>query len=247
MEKEDNLETTVDSPAVEAAAPKVEEQSAQETQPDSPTVPSEDTKEEGVAPWESDPRFKGKEAKDIWKAYQEAQGLMTKTSQKAKIADLLEQKYGISPDKLTKIIEQREADDKQRQIAENPVAHLGEEVMNIKQQLALEKEQLELEKFIASDTGKQFDGVKEKIFRAAMTDPEYAEMSYEDIANDLYGGVIKNARQEAYQKIETKQSTQSTGVSRAEAKEITLDDMKNMSSAELEAILPKGNASDMTY
>ena len=250
----DNLETNT-NPLGEADVTASQGQlDATETQPveTGQSVDGTNPEEAGQAsnPWDNDPKFKGKSPDDIYKAYTEAEKLNGQLSQKAQIANLIQEKYGITPEQLKSQIEQQEKQRKQEIYANNPLAPLVDKVAeleNYKQQQEAEKALAnvnnELDGFIKSNPG--YEAHREKILKLVLTpgigfDPNTGtEKSIEEIANEWVGTVRAQGQQDAYKKIETKQMTQTTSVSKGAPKgKITLEELRKMSAAEQAAILP---------
>jgi len=207
-------------------------------------------------PWDNDPKFKGKAPEDIYKAYKEAEKLTGQLSQKAQIANLIEEKYGVSPDQLKAQIEQQEYQRKQQLYANNPLAPVLDKVQALEQRVA----QQDREKAMAS-VEKDIDGFlksnpayekqRELIKELALTpgigfDPETSdETPIDDIARKYFGEARAQGQQDAYKKIDTKNMTRTTSVSQAAPKSrITDEDMEKMTASELEAILPWADTSN---
>lgn len=202
-------------------------------------------------PWDNDPKFKGKAPEDIYKAYKEAEKLTGQLSQKAQIANLIEEKYGVTPERLKAQIEQQELEAQRQRYADNPLAPIVDEVHNLKQQLeaqsqekALMQVESELDSFIKENPA--YEGQRDKIKKLALTpgigyDPETGEdiATFDDIAREYFGEVRAQGQQDAYNKIETKILTQTTGASSSPQRKFSPEDMKNMSAREMEAILPR--------
>lgn len=229
-----------------------------DTQPvESPdTVSDGDGVEAGQAtsPWDNDPKFKGKGPEDIYKAYKEAEKLTGHLSQKAQVANLIEEKYGLSPEQLKAQIEQMEARDRQARYANNPLAPLADEVAELKATIARQEQEKahnavksELETFVKSNQA--FEPFKDKILKLALTpgigyDPDTGEeVPFDTLAQEYFGDARAQGQRDAYKKIETKEMTQATGVSRGAPKsKLTLDDLRKMTVAEQEAVLPHASS-----
>jgi len=212
----DNLQPTADSAGAEGATSS-QEQSTVETQPvEAETAVSapESTQAGSTQPWESDPRFKGKTAEDVWKSYQEAQSLIGKTSQKAKVAELIEQKYGVTAERFAEIVERNSQAERQQYYAENPLAPLQEQVQTLQQQIALQEEQKALDGFIGQNP--EYAPFKDKLLHIGMN--LETDKPYEQIADEYFGQAIKHGQQSAYKKIEQKTNTQASVASAAPSK-----------------------------
>jgi hypothetical protein len=248
----DNLQETVDSTGAEGATSS-QEQSTVETQPVENVEASSaaETEEAGsTQPWESDPRFKGKTADDVWKSYQEAQSLIGTKSQQAKVAELIEQKYGITADRFAQIVEQQGQAEKQQYYAENPLASVQEQVQSLQQQLALQEVNKQLDSFIG--TNPSYAPFKDGLMEQALYNPMYANTPFEEIADKIYGQAIKHGQQSAYKMVEQKTNTQATGVSQSPPKgQITPEDLDAMSNSEriaaMEAMYPHADTSSRPY
>ena len=121
-----------------------------------------------------------------------------------------------------------------------------QEVQSLKQQLALQAEQKELDSFLSSEEGKPYQGFKDKILHLGLNLER--GKSYGDIARDYFGQAIAQGQQSAYKKIDTKVMTQATGASQSAPKgKFTDDDLDRMTAAELEAILPHADTSNRPY
>lgn len=224
------------------------------TQPTETTQPVSDgaveTGGQVSQPWDSDPKFKGKSPEDVYKAYKEAEKLTGQLSQKAHIANLIEQKYGVSPETLQEQIEAQEQAEREALYRANPLAPVLDEVNQLKAivqkqegEKALAQTKAELDSFLKDNPA--YEAHKDKIFKLATTpgigfDPNTGEeVSFEDIAKEYFGAARAQGQQDAYRKIETKEMTQATGVSRQAPKgKLTLDDLRKMTVAEQEAVLP---------
>ena len=229
------------------------------TQPVETATPVSDGQpaEAGQAPtpWDNDPRFKGKAPEDIYKAYTEVEKLNGQLSQKAQLANRLSEKYGVSPEQVLSQIEQQEAAEKQALYANNPLAPVLDKVQQLEtivQQQQQEKAEAatnaEVDKFLKENPG--FEAHKDKILKLAWTpgigyDPKTGEdVSIADLANEYFGAARAQGQQDAYRKIETKQTTQATSVSQAPPKgKPTLDELKKMTYEERLAVLPHGPTS----
>jgi len=194
-------------------------------------------------PWDDDPKFKGKSPEDIYQAYQESQKVIGQNSNKAEVANLVEKKYGLTPEQFKAKIEAQEEHDRQERYQNDPTAEMSDKVQNLEDKItrqehevAYNAEEKVLDKFLASDEGKAYAPFKEKIFKLGLGSEQ--DKSYEDIAKEWFGEARSQGQNDAYNKIETKKMTQATGVSnKAPAGKPTLEQLKGMSSAEQAQIL----------
>lgn len=223
-------------------------QSTEDTQP---VVEAEtgnnDTKTEettGENPWDNDPKFKGKSAEDIYQAYKESEKLSGQLSQKAQTANLIEEKYGLTPEQFKEQIEQQEAEAQRQQYAGNPLAPVIDKVSELEktiqqqqEEAALAQEEKELDKFLTKSP--YYKPFREKILKLGLTIEQ--DKPWGEIAGKWFGQARSQGQQDAYQKIETKQKTQSTSPTSAPNKKITKEDLQNMSASDMEAILPHAN------
>lgn len=226
------------------------------TQPVETATPVSDGQpaEAGQAPtpWDNDPRFKGKAPEDIYKAYTESEKVIGQLSQKAQLANKLSEKYGVSPEQVLSQIEQQELKEKQEYYANNPLAPVLDEVNQLKaivqqnaQEKAMNDTKAELNDFLKTNPG--FEAHKDKLMKLAITpgigfDPKTGdEVPFADLANEYFGAARAQGQQDAYRKIETKQTTQATSVSQAPPKgKPTLEELRSMTYAERLAVLPHG-------
>lgn len=187
---------------------------------------------EASNPWDNDPKFKGKSAEDIYTAYREQEKVVGQVSQKAEIANLLEEKYGITPEQLKEQIEQQEYQERQERYAGNPLAPVLDEVKQLKnivlrqeQEKALQAEEKELDNFLKDNP--DYQPFKDKILKLGLLDENH-NRSYEELANEWFGQSRAQGQQDAYKKIETKKLTQATKPTSAPKKRITIEDMETM-------------------
>lgn len=226
----DNIETT-EPTGVEDVTPSLDN-SATDTQPTNTETVATESAEEGIAsnPWDNDPRFKGKTSEDIFKAYREIEKSNGQLSQKAQIANLLEEKYGVTPDQLKAQIEQQELQQKQELYANNPLAPLMDEVSELKAykqaqeaEKALAGVNKELDSFIKENPG--YEAHRDKILKLALTpgigyDPQLgSETAISDIANEWIGSIRAQGQQDAATKIEAKILNKPTGASKSDQKQ----------------------------
>lgn len=254
----DNIENT--SPSGEADVTASQGQlDATDTQPveTAEVVDGNEPVESGQAsnPWDNDPKFKGKSSEDIYKAYKESEKLSGQLSQKAQVANLIQEKYGVTPEQLKSQIEQQELQQRQQYYAENPLAPLIDEVSQqrnyIEQMQAKEaraSEENKLESFLKENPDYQTN--RDQLLDLALNHPKYLNddsIGYDQIANEWFGKTRAQGQQDAYKKIESKQNTQVTGVKSEPNRKFTQEDMDKMSASELEKILPWADTSNRPY
>lgn len=248
----DNIETT--GPVGSDGATFSQDNSAIDTQPTETTDSVSDVDvaevEQAPTPWDNDPKFKGKSPEDVYKAYQEAQKAIGQVSQKAEIANLIEQKYGMTPEQFKAQIEAQEYQQKQQLYANNPLAPIVDEVQALKFQLAqqeakaaLQEEKAELDKFLKDNP--DYEPFKDKILNLGLNLEK--DKSYEEIATEYFGNARAQGQQDAYKKIDTKRNTQATGAKSAPQKRFSDEDIENMSAAEYEALIPHADLSNRLY
>jgi hypothetical protein len=197
-------------------------------------------------PWDTDPRFKGKTPDEMFKIVQEADRYKGTLGRKAKIADLIEQKYGVTPEQLEAQIEQQEYQKRQALYANNPLAPIVDEVQQLKQKVAqqeqekaLSLQEKELDKFLKDNP--DYVGSRDKILKLALTpgigfNPETGEeTSFEDLAKEWIGTVRAEGQQDAYKKIDVKKQTQQTQPSSAPSRKISQEDLEKMPIEDLRA------------
>lgn len=192
-------------------------------------------------PWEADERFKGKTPDDMFKIVQEADKYKGELSQKAKLTEALTTKFGLTPERMSQILQEREAEQKQAYYEQNPLAPLEEEVTTLKQEIAMQKEQAviqtedaRLDKYLS--TKPEFADFREDIRRLGYTVER--DSDWGQIAEKYFGRALAKGSEAAYKKMGVKQVTQSAGVSKDMPKgKTTLDDFSSLSSAEMEVLL----------
>ncbi len=214
-------------------------QSAEETQPKEAEV-EETGATEGADtnPWEENPKFKGKTPVDIYKAYQEAEKQLGTLGKKAEIANLIEEKYGVSPEELKSRIEDMAQQSQDEYYKSNPESYLQDRLSRQEREIALMKEEKELESFLRANP--DYEPFKDKLMRIALSAER--DKTYEDIAKDYFGGAIAQGQQSAYKKIDEKKQTQTSPTGSKEAVKPSLDDINKLPPEEamkvLETILP---------
>lgn len=217
-----------------------------QTQPqDGGTAPGKvaepsDSKE--AFPWETDERFKGKTPDDMFKIVAEADKYKGELSKKAKVADLLSEKFGVTPERMQEIIQQREVQQKQAFYQANPQAEVKDELEHLKSQLAeqqqqqlIQQEDSKLDNFLSENP--EYKDFREEIRKLGYSVER--DSDWETVAKTYFGRAIEKGQASAYEKMGVKQVTQSSGVSNSAPKgRPTIEEMSNMSSKELEALLP---------
>ncbi len=236
-------------PVEAAGATAAQGQTEVVTHPTTPEAGSSATMPTGVEgsdnstpSWSSDPRFAGKSPEDVYKSYRELEtklGNHKAIEEKAQLADLLQERLGITPNEVQDYIarqEQEEAEQRQREIEENPGLAALQEVESLKDRLALEQEKASLGSFIGAHP--ELAPMKAQLFKLALTAERNSNLSYEGIYEKYYGEAMKIAGAQAYQKIGEKQQMASTTPSSADVQKPKLEDL---SVAEMEKILPHAN------
>lgn len=185
-------------------------------------------------PWDSDPKFKGKGAEDIYKSYKEIEKMSGKLGQRAKAMDLIEQAYGVTPEQLSQIITQRQQAQREDYIRQNPSAVALERTQQLEDKLAYMEAEKELDSYLSSEEGRSYAPFRDEIMELAMLKGE----SFGDVADRYFGQAIAHGQQSALQHIDRKISSQATSVTQGEQHKPKLEEM---SVEELRAILPHAN------
>lgn len=186
---------------------------------------------------------KYKSPEDLEKAYKELEGKLGTLGQKASVADLIQEKYGMTPDQLRQTIEQQEQAQMEQQYRDNPGAFAVQKVQELEARLALRDEERELDSFLQKNP--EYAPQRDKILKLGLNLEK--DKPYEDIAREYFGETRAQGQQDAYKKIDAKVRTQATGTQSAPAKKFTEADYENMSAAEMEAILPHADTSYRHY
>jgi len=181
---------------------------------------------------------KYKSPEELEKAYLEIQKTVGQVSQKAELANRLEKTTGMTAQQIEDYLTNQEYAQYQQQVQGNPGLAAYQEVQNLKGQIALQNEINLLNEALNSEEGKPYQQFRDRIQEAAFNMPSMKNKPYLDIARELFGNAIAQGQQDAYKKIEKKVMTQSSGVKSAPQKRFSIDDMRGMTSAEMEAILP---------
>lgn len=206
--------------------------SSSETQTVEPTDAVSDG-QEGEAAQNELLAGKYKSQEDLVNAYKELEGKLGTLGQRAKVADIIQEKYGMTPEQFEETIEAEEQTRIQQAIQENPGLAAYQEVQKLQQQLAYKEEEGKLNTFLAENPA--YVPFKDKLFNLYLNVEKDKELS--EIANDYFGQAIAKGQQDAYKKIEVKKNTQTTGVVSTPKKGITLEDMEGMTAAEMRAVL----------
>lgn len=258
----DNIEDTGPQGAADVTAAQGQPDAEPDTQPaeseqETVTLDNDEDTEEGTeetgdasTPWANDPKFKDKSADDIYKAYQEAQKAIGQVSEKAEIANLIEEKYGLTPEQFKAQVENMEHQQKQQLYANNPLAPIVDEVEGLKKELSQQKQQAayqseekKLDEFLKENP--DYEPFKDKILKIGLN--LETDKPYEDIASEYFGKSRAQGQQDAYKKIETKKMTQATGAQSAPKRKFSEEEKDKMSAEELEAILPHADTSHRLY
>ncbi len=183
---------------------------------------------------------KYKSPEELEKAYTELQSKLGEVGQKAEIANLLEKSTGMNAQQIKDYLAQQEYakyEQEQQQVQANPGLAAYQEVQQLKSQIALQREEQELNSFLSSEEGKPYTEFKDKILKLGLNLEK--DKSYADIAKEYFGQARAQGQQDAYKKIDTKQMTRTTSASQAAPKSsLTEEDMDKMTATELEQVLP---------
>jgi hypothetical protein len=213
--------------------------SVNETQPEETGEVATETEESGEAEVAL-LAGKYKTPEELEKAYGELQSKIGEQSQKAELANILEQQTGMNAQQIRDYLKQQEQAQLEQRIQNDPSGYALQEIQGLKAQLALKEEQAQLDGFINKNP--EFAPFKDKILNLGLNLEK--EKSYADIATEYFGQARAQGQQDAYRKIENKTQSQTTGVKSAPNRTLTEDDFKNMSVAEMEAILPHADTSN---
>ena len=189
---------------------------------------------------------KYKNPQELEKAYTELQTKLGEVGQKAELANLMERQTGMSHQQIKDYIANQEMQELNQQYQDNPVPYLANELQQLKGQLAMQNEEKELDKFLSSEEGKAYTPFKDKILKLGLNLEK--DKSYDEIAKEYFGESRAQGQQDAYKKIDIKQSTQATGASQsAPAGKLSPEDMDKMTASELEKVLPWADISNRPY
>lgn len=232
----DNLTQNTEPVGAEGATSSQDNSSAIETQPVETTevVSANEVPETGSTnPWDSDPRFAGKTPEEMFNIVQEADKYKGNLSQQAKAIKLLESETGMSMEEIAQRLEQEQQARVQEQYANDPAGYALERVNQLESQLAYQEVEKELGQFIQANP--EYSEFKDEILKLGLSIEQ--DTPFQDIANKYFGKALAKGQESAYKKIETKVQTQATSSASQPQRKVTLEDMKNMSSAEIKAIL----------
>lgn len=234
----DTIEPTAE-PVGSDGATSSPDTSAPDTQTTEPTEAVSDGQEGEAVQTESLLAGKYKSPEDLENAYKELEGKLGQLGSRAKVADLIQEKYGMTPEQFQETIEAEEQARMAQAVRENPGLAAYQEVQRLQQELALKEEEGKLNSFLAENP--DYAPFKDKLFNLYLNVEKDKDLP--TIANEYFGTAIATGQQAAYKKIEVKKNTQTTGVVSTPKKGITLDDMKNMTAAEMRAVLMARQAS----
>ena len=244
----DTIETN--EPSGEAEFTPSADTSVSDTQPvETGDVNVTETEETGQA---EAPLLAGKykSAEELEKAYNEIQQLNGQLSQKAQLANLLEKQTGMNTQQIQELMAQQEEQKRQEQLANDPTFLLRQENNQLKAEKALRGVNQEIDALIKEQPA--YEAHRDKILKLALTDGigwkteynpatgqnETVEVPIQELASEWIGGAIAEGQRTAYNKIDTKLMSQTTGVQSAPQSKITAEDMKNMSTSDMEKFLP---------
>lgn len=165
------------------------------------------------------------------------------TEQKARVADLIQEKYGMTPEQFQATLAAEEQARLEQEYATNPAGYALREVQELKSQLALRDEERELDSFLSKNP--EYAPQRDKILKLGLNLEK--DKTYEEIASEYFGSTRAQGQQDAYKKIEAKKMTQTTGTLSAPQKRLSDADFENMTAAEMEAILPHADTSHRPY
>lgn len=186
---------------------------------------------------------KYKSAEELEKAYLEAQKKISEQGQKAKVADLIQEKYGMTPEQFQATIDAEEQARLEQEYATNPGGAALREVQTLKQELALRDEEKELDSFLSKNP--EYAPQRDKILKLGLNLEK--DKSYEEIAREYFGTTRAQGQQDAYKKIDAKKMTQMTGTVSAPTKRLSDSDLAAMSASEMEKFLPHADTSYRPY
>lgn len=200
---------------------------------------------------------KFKDPGELEKGYKELESKLGELGQKASVADIFQERYGLSPEQLRTQLEQLEEQQRLERYAQNPLAPIEDKVQSLEaiiQRQEAEKANMELEREVDSylKVNPGYEAHRDQILKLSKTpgigfDPTTGEdlATVADIANEYFGTARAQGQQDAYNKIEMKENTQATGMSNVSKKSFSAEDLKGLSVAELEKILPHSDNSYM--
>ena len=217
--------------------------SVAETQPSEPSenVDGGTEAEEGAPEVLLAGKYKSPE--DLEKAYKDLESKLGTLGQRAKVADAIQEKYGMTPEQFQATLEAEEQARLEQEYATNPAGYALREVQELKSQLALRDEERELDSFLSKNP--EYAPQRDKILKLGLNLEK--DKTYEEIASEYFGSTRAQGQQDAYKKIEAKKMTQTTGTLSAPQKRLSDADFENMTAAEMEAILPHADTSHRPY
>lgn len=235
--KMDTIETSEPVGAVDI--PATPDTSTNDTQPVETSEGSAPAKEEAGTASETLLAGKYKSAEELEKAYTELQSKFGEVGQKAELANLLEKQTGMNAQEIKDYIARQEQAQLEQMIQDNPGGYALQEIQGLKAQLALKEEEAALGDFITKNP--EYAPFRDKILNLGLNLER--DKSYEEIATEYFGQARAQGQQDAYRKIDTKMTTQTSGSQSAEpARKVSAEDLKNMSTTEMEAYLPKAES-----
>ena len=188
---------------------------------------------------------KYKSPEELEKAYKELEGKLGQRDETLGLVKDLERTTGMNAFQIKQALAQQEQAKLEQQYQDNPVPYLAQEVMQLRQERLIEKQEQELNNFLNSDEGKPYQDLRNEILEDKQYNPRFQNLPFADIARERYGKVRAQGQQDAYRKIETKRMTQATNASQAAPKSrVTLEDLDKMTVAEMEAVLPWADISN---
>ena len=217
--------------------------SVAETQPSEPSENVDGGTEANEGAPESLLAGKYKSPEDLEKAYKDLESKLGTLGQRAKVADMIQEKYGKTPEQFLETIAAEEQALLEQEYATNPGGAALREVQNLKQQLALRDEEKELDSFLSKNP--EYAPQRDKILKLGLNLEK--DKTYEEIASEYFGSTRAQGQQDAYKKIDAKKKTQTTGTQSAPSKRFSEADLQGMTSAEMEALLPHADTSHRPY
>lgn len=186
---------------------------------------------------------KYKTPEDLEKAYKELEGKLGTLGQRARVADVIQEKYGMTPEEFQASLDAEEAARMEREAQTNPLGYLSKEVQTLKQQLALRDEERELDSFLQKNP--EYAPNRDKILKLGLNLEK--DKTYEEIAREYFGTARAQGQKDAYERIDAKVRTQTTGTQSAPSKRVRPEDLDNMSAADMEKVLPWADTSYRPY
>lgn len=217
--------------------------SVAETQPSEPSENVDGGTEANEGAPESLLAGKYKSPEELEKAYKDLESKLGTLGQRAKVADMIQEKYGKTPEQFLETIAAEEQALLEQEYATNPGGAALREVQNLKQQLALRDEEKELDSFLSKNP--EYAPQRDKILKLGLNLEK--DKTYEEIASEYFGSTRAQGQQDAYKKIDAKKKTQTTGTQSAPSKRFSEADLQGMTAAEMEALLPHADTSHRPY